>query len=162
MTQGGGVTVSSHRLYSNKSNIYNALTSTGHFTARPGHRPSRYRGVKSPWSRAQTRAAGGLSGALTRDYGSKLRSGHPALGSVQCHHTAASRAEDWHVSGQQPGYWCVKTDNHLFWREITNNYLAIRQMPVIRSINLNISDCRGRLVISPGLNECLKTSVWQF
>ena len=27
--------------------------------------------------RAQTRAAGGLSGALTRDYGSKLRSGHP-------------------------------------------------------------------------------------
>ena len=30
-------------------------------------------------------AAGGLSGALTRDYGSKLRSGHPALGSVQCH-----------------------------------------------------------------------------
>ena len=29
--------------------------------------------------------AGGLSGALTRDYGSKLRSGHPALGSVQCH-----------------------------------------------------------------------------
>ena len=40
--------------------------------------------------RAQTRAAGGLSGALTRDYGSKLRSGHPALGSVQCHHTAGA------------------------------------------------------------------------
>ena len=77
-------------------------------------------------------------------------------------HRAWLRAEDWHVRGQQPEYWCVKTDNHLFWREITNNYLAIRQMPVIRSINLNISDCRGRLVISPGLYKFLKTSVWQF
>ena len=37
ITHGVGVTITSHQLYSNKSNIYNALTTAPHFTAQPGH-----------------------------------------------------------------------------------------------------------------------------